>query len=161
METKCFVCGKPVNFDPGMGSSYIGANPHCSEPCARQTLLGDSTLYATPNEHGAYPPEVCEVIEFIGKQKSEAKIMLANIGPDQWIFSTSVRLYTSGWSGYPSHNRDKRYPTRADALSSAITKIIADVERDLKVMHAHEAIFHSAGHEIIRWAQSLRQPKLF
>jgi hypothetical protein len=80
-------------------------------------------MYAQPNEHGAYMPDQCDVIEIPSGNRSEVKIMLAHTGPDTWTYSTIVHIVNAGWGGYPGCIREK-YPTRQAALAAAYADII-------------------------------------
>jgi hypothetical protein len=117
-----------------------------------------SDTYSQPNEHGAYPPDQCEVIAFEGR-KGAARIMLAHIGPNQWIISASATLGSRSWSGYPSANRGSRYPSRLDALAAAANKIIADCVASRHTTSTQAEAM--ARKEVLAWAEHQKQLRLF
>lgn len=117
-------------------------------------------MYATPNKHGAYCPDVCEVITFKGRN-SFARIMLANIAQDQWIFSTIVKIASSReWGGYPS-DRSKPRPSRDAALWAAFGEISKAITSAILTNSAASLTEIGAGREVLRWLTTFDQPRLF
>jgi hypothetical protein len=113
-------------------------------------------MYAQPNEHGAYPPDQCEVIETEGRSSS-VRIMLAHAGPDAWIPSTSVRITGAGWGSYPGTGR-KQYPTRQAALAAAHDQIIADCEA--KIRNASTRSMSQSAEEVIRLVDAQKRAQM-
>lgn len=118
-----------------------------------------TSKYAQPNEHGAYEPDQCEIVEFKGGLGA-ATIMLAHISPDEWIFSVRVTLASRFWGGYPAHDRGKRYSCRQDAILAAISGILADC-RETRLSSSSSKTEEKARKEVIAWAKTQTQLRMF
>lgn len=86
-----------------------------------------STVFHAPNEHGVYPNDVCDAIEFRAGNDFRIVVRFLQIGPHSWAIGKEVQI-GSGYQGSPVSER-WQYPSLEAALREELSPLLAELAR--------------------------------
>ena len=110
--------------------------------------------YAAPNECGVYTEEVCEVIEYPGKDwRISIKIQIAHVGPNDWRYGCNTMTTRQG-VGFGPSNHSPVFNSFQEAREDAARELI-------KCFKKYELDEHKSFTKEIAWLRSLSQLSLF
>ncbi|KAA0178803.1 hypothetical protein FX016_22995 [Cupriavidus gilardii] len=84
-------------------------------------------VFHAPNEHGVYPNEVCDAIEYRAGKDFRIVLRFLQIAPDAWAIGKEVEI-GNGYQASPVSER-WRYPSLEAAIRAELAPLLAELAR--------------------------------